>query len=101
MGALIIRPGLVATGKTPAQVCAVSATWAVGAPSVSSIGWLARDNERAPVEDQFAHRSFPAVTFAFANEVTFAAGGHLAVISPGSQGGILADISITFLGKRT
>jgi hypothetical protein len=40
-------------------------------------------------------------TFTFASEVSFTAGHRLAVMAPGSQDASLADLSITFLGKRT
>jgi len=40
-------------------------------------------------------------TFAFTGEVAFAAGDRLGVLAPGSQDASLADLSITFLGKRT
>jgi hypothetical protein len=40
-------------------------------------------------------------TFAFASEVAFAAGDRLTVIAPGTQDASLANISITFKGKRT
>ena len=42
-----------------------------------------------------------AATFTFASEVAFAAGDRLTVLAPSSQDASLADISITFLGKRT
>jgi hypothetical protein len=40
-------------------------------------------------------------TFAFASEITFAAGDRLTVLAPGSQDASLADISITFKGTRS
>ena len=42
-----------------------------------------------------------AATFTFASEVAFAAGDRLTVLAPSSQDASLADLSITFLGKRT
>ena len=42
-----------------------------------------------------------AATFTFAGEVAFAAGDRLTVLAPSSQDASLADLSITFLGKRT
>jgi hypothetical protein len=45
--------------------------------------------------------STSTATFSFAAEVTFAAGDRLSVIAPASPDPSLADLSITFNGRRT